>query len=453
MKLNFNLLFAVLSMTSVVMTPIAAQSQSSERSPELSSKSSAEQRALYQLCSRSPFNSRCAGLNIPVVLDVRLGEQSSCVLRLGNRLEQGDCKLNPTDTGLTLYMETGEPVELLERKRGTIEVKIPNNRIFSLNSQNWVKTYRFELGYAHTENGSKNQTAFLEILGDNELNAWLTPKLNVQPLSPEKFPTMTATGDVAASVKQLLETKECVGCNLAGADLQGAKLSEANLEGANLQGANLQGAKLERAYLVGANLDQANLSQARLTYANLTLSSLQETLLQEAELTAVNLQGATAQGANFTEAKMVAPAMLQGINLSNANLQNANLQGAMLANANLDSANLQGADLSDIRVNSSGLVDRYTFAEAALSYFALGALGVALGAMNQQGVPFSTNLQGANLSNANLTGANLEDVLLQNANFSNATLKDAQVEDTDFAGANLCGAVMVGGDRATQGCP
>jgi uncharacterized protein YjbI with pentapeptide repeats len=422
--------------------------------PLVAHSSDRSDRELYQLCSRSPFNSRCAGQNIPILLEVRSGVLSNCVLHTGSQIEAGVCKLNQTTTGLTIYREIGEPVALLNNQRGTQAVTIENDRVFSLNQQVWGKTYRLELGFANaSEEATQNRTAFLEIIGDDELAAWSKPLLNLPPLSPERLPTGAQTGDVAASVRQLLETKKCVGCNLVGADLQNAKLSKANLEGANLRGANLQGANLQESYLVGANLNQANLTKARLNSANLTLSSLQDATLQEADLTAVNLQGATAQRSNFLGAKLTAPTMMYGINLTDANLQNAKLEGAMLANANLENANLTGADLSDTRLNSSGVVDRYTAGEALANFGAAGLLGVGLGALMQEGVQFVTNLQGANLSRANLTGAKLEDALVTNANFSNANFKDVKLDDTDLTGANLCGATMPDGDRATQGCP
>jgi uncharacterized protein YjbI with pentapeptide repeats len=441
--MNFKFSVLVLAFVTLAVAPFAAYGRENDL------------RTLYQLCSRSPSNSRCAGQNIPIPLLARTGELTSCVLRIGREVEQSPCKLNQTNTGLTLYLEVGKPVELLENQRGTKELTIASDRIFALNYQNWGKTNRAEIGYSRTPEGNaKNQTAFLEIIGDDELTAWLKPKLAVPLLSPDRLPSASSSStDVAAATKQLLETKECVGCNLQGANLQDAKLGDANLEGANLQGANLQGARLSGAYLVGANLDQANLTKARLNYANLTLSSLQEAVLEEADLQAINLQGANGQRANLNGAKLSAPAMLQGVNLANANLQDAKLEGAVLTNANLESANLQGADLSDTSITSSGLVDRYTFGEAALNFAAGGLLGVGLGALSQRGVQFRTNLEGANLTNANLTGANLEDAVLLNTNFSNANFKDVKLEDADLSGANLCGATMPNGDRSIQGCP
>ena len=92
-------------------------------------------------------------------------------------------------------------------------------------------------------------------------------------------------------VKQLLETKQCQGC-----DLSGANLSNANLEGANLSGANLR-----EAVLVGANLTNANLQRANLTRANLTNAKLTNVNLNDANLTSatglVNREALAERGA------------------------------------------------------------------------------------------------------------------------------------------------------------
>ena len=78
-----------------------------------------------------------------------------------------------------------------------------------------------------------------------------------------------------AHVRQLIETGECAGCDLAMADLSqahliGADLRNANLKGANLTAANLEGADLTGANLKGANLTKVFASDASLNDTNLT---------------------------------------------------------------------------------------------------------------------------------------------------------------------------------------
>lgn len=62
------------------------------------------------------------------------------------------------------------------------------------------------------------------------------------------------------SVRRLIDTNECVGCDLSYIDLRNADLQDANLARANLRGANLAGADLEGADLRGADLRHANLN-------------------------------------------------------------------------------------------------------------------------------------------------------------------------------------------------
>ena len=267
MNLKIKSLLIALIVPSLAVSPLVVHSQE------------ANQRELYQLCSRSPFNSRCAGQNIPIPLSARLGESAGCTFVTGKTREANLCKVAQTETGLKLYIETGKPVALLDNQRGTNEVTIENDRIFALNYQIWGKTHRVEVGFLKPSDTPKeNRTAFLEVLGNEGITPLLKKQLTVPALSPERLSgtlSDSANGGVETLVKQLLDTKECVRCNLAGANLSGAKLAGANLEGANLQGANLEGANLEGAYLVGANLDKATLSKINLSHANLTLSSLQ----------------------------------------------------------------------------------------------------------------------------------------------------------------------------------
>lgn len=103
-------------------------------------------------------------------------------------------------------------------------------------------------------------------------------------------------------VRQLLASKQCQNCDLAGAglvmaDLSGADLTKANLAGANLSRANLSGANLRGANLSGVGLFGANLTGANLSGANLQNADLRHTYLVNAQLDGVNLNGINLQGA------------------------------------------------------------------------------------------------------------------------------------------------------------
>lgn len=116
-----------------------------------------------------------------------------------------------------------------------------------------------------------------------------------------------ATGAIAANpthFQQLLDTKNCPGCNLVGADLSGQDLVGANLVDANLRGANLSQANLNQAILVGADLTGADVTETKLRQANLL----------EAKLSAVDFHKADAQNAKFSQSNLFKD-NLQGLQL------------------------------------------------------------------------------------------------------------------------------------------
>ena len=72
-----------------------------------------------------------------------------------------------------------------------------------------------------------------------------------------------------ADLQKLMDTNECVKCDLSGANLEGANLSGANLVSAYLAGANLAYADLNGANLAGADLESARLGRFDLRGATL----------------------------------------------------------------------------------------------------------------------------------------------------------------------------------------
>jgi uncharacterized protein YjbI with pentapeptide repeats len=407
-------------------------------------------RELYILCSKFPLNSQCKGLEIPIPLDERSGEEAGCSLLSGNSNQSGKCKVVATEESLTVYLEDeeGEPIEFLDNQLPSLEIKIFFETVFAQNYQIWNKVHRLEFGYlVKPDSNQGNRTKFLTILTNENIPNSLNTQLSLTPTSAELLSQsqVNTLSNFSSPVQRLLETKECIRCDLRGADLAGANLNEANLEGASLQGANLQGTTLVRAYLVGANLSQANLTEAVLTGSNLTLASLTESSLEGADLSAANLQGANLQLANLKGAKLIAPTLIQDADLRNTNLEDANIQGANLERANLEGANLQGANLSDISIRLQDIPGNYSFGEFLLDL----AIGFPI---SNRGTKFYTNLRNVNLRNATLTGVNLEDALLDGADLSNANLSEAKLNDVDLSGANLCGATMSDGSTSNLGC-
>lgn len=404
-----------------------------------------------------------------------LSEEAQCQIQFGGQLRAGRCRITVTDdmvaaTIIAPRPETSDNVarELVRNRRAAngrledIEIEIPVNTIFSLNYQRWNEvsggflTFSVvNIDYAVVEAGfiaeptpeQPNRTNILKIVTDVEFAMTLKDMLdrtrpNSANLLTSVTSTATASEDVSERVKRLLETKECVRCDLRGADLAKADLDKANLEGANLQGANLSKAELNRAYLVGANLNEANLVDADLDQAKLLYASLVEANLTKAKLLEANLTNANLQAAILTEARLSAPTLMSGANLAGADLSNARLAGVDLAQANLAGANLENADLSDTTLQvQQGVTNA---GEAAVT--------ILLGTDGVKNFKFTTNLAGANLSGANLSQANLEEAVLTGANLSNANLNDAEIEDADLTTANLCGATMPDGTKSEQGC-
>lgn len=103
-------------------------------------------------------------------------------------------------------------------------------------------------------------------------------------------------------LSQLLSTKECPFCDLAGSglvmsNLAGANLRGANLMNANLSQANLSGADLSGSDLRGASLYGANLSNTNLDGANLEGADLRNAYLYNSSLVDVSLERSYVQGA------------------------------------------------------------------------------------------------------------------------------------------------------------
>ena len=411
-----------------------------------SSSLATEEVDLFSLCSKFPQNSKCKNFEAPIPLKERVGEEASCQLFLGDFQKNAACKIDLENNTLTFYQEQGDKIERLDDKRMSVEYSIPLTRIFLVNSQIWNGIHRWEISYLEdAEAETKNTSNTLIVLTNEELanaiaqnlyNRTLNDSLDMLARSQEA--SIVNDPDTDRQVRQLLETKECIGCNLQNADLSNADLERANLESANLAGANLEGINLESAYLVGANLEGANLNVAELSGAIFTLASLNNATLVAANLQATNLHGADLRQADLTEATLRAPAFLQEANLTNANLTNADLRGANFYRANLTQANLQSANLRDTNVKLKDIPNNYTAGEAALDYI----IGVPIFGLSNSGVDFKTNLTEANLSHANLSEARLEQVYVTDANFSNANFTEAKIESVELEEANFCGATF-----------
>jgi uncharacterized protein YjbI with pentapeptide repeats len=164
-------------------------------------------------------------------------------------------------------------------------------------------------------------TAFLLLVIGFSLLDQPNAKAQTQPPLLDTQFTPAPINSVTANVRHLLETNECVGCDLSKANLQSVNLQAANLEGANLYKADLEKANLQSTNLQAVNLQGADLSAANIAGANLERANLFDADLEKANLQAANLQG--------------------------ANLQKADLQKTNLIDANIAGADFRGTDIEE----------------------------------------------------------------------------------------------------------
>jgi uncharacterized protein YjbI with pentapeptide repeats len=182
---------------------------------------------------------------------------------------------------------------------------------------------------SHSHSYCKRFSSIRVSLHSYPQNIGASMKLNILATIMFLIPIGLAAPSQAANphhIQRLLETKQCIGCDLSGANLSGADLREANLGSADLYGANLQGADLQGANLTDAQLDNANLDGANLRDVTLQWTNLEGANLQRTDLSSVNLEWA---------------------HLVSTDLREANLKQAKLNTFDLESVNLCGATMPD----------------------------------------------------------------------------------------------------------
>ena len=407
MKINFSRVWISLTITALFCSGSIAKGET------IVTVGKGREIDLYTLCSKFPYNSLCKGFDVeqPVALQDRSGEEARCSLISVNTNQFSRCKVNATENGLALYLEQGKPLEILDQQLTTREVIIPvedvalvnvlqseRNRapmrillplptaivgVAALNAitSNPGEISEIIIGFK-TGSGLDTgiltyTTIFIETEKEVALRERLQELIGQDPralIHPETTRSKKLKSKLLA---QLLETNECIGCDLRGVDLQKADLQDANLIGANLENANLEGANLEGANLRGANLRRANLAKAILRNVDLRTKSFIRTNLQNA-------------------------------NLSDTDLSKAELNGANLEKANLSNANLEKTKFGSIQI--------------------IGA---------EHSYKLFTILKEATLVNSNLTNADLDDANLIDANLIDANLIDVDLEDLNLCGATM----------------
>ncbi|NEO34340.1 MAG: pentapeptide repeat-containing protein [Symploca sp. SIO3C6] len=435
---------------------------------------------LYNFCSRFPLNPKCQGVDISPALENLAGELVDCSLALGDFQEFQKCKVLVTNEELTVYIEYGP---------GSKKMNFPLSRVFAIKYSEWQRVIRqpnqaqrqilsssseMEIGLTVAASETqKNRSNFLRLNSSASFGRKILRAIASTPKAAPKqqLQSLMASANGSSSpaqlrqsspqVKRLLETNECIGCDLRGASLEGVELEQANLEGANLQGVNLQQADLKGAYLVGANLQGAILTEADLSEAILVYASMEQAELDEIKLRGANLEGASLKDANLSGANLNSKGRkityLLRADLTNANLSNSSLEGVNFLRANLQGSNLEGANLSEIaqdrtlRFGKTPVHNRTVLNQANLSNANLRGTNLQSAQLTE------ANLRGADLSQANLKRANLSRAILSEARLINADLRgvdlsNAQLSNSNLEGSNLCGVEMPDGSISQQGC-
>lgn len=421
---------------------------------------------LYKLCSSFPFNSRCEGFEAPVPLDKRDGTQVNCGLDLSQVDASGDCRILIEDSTLIVYAEEGDPIEPLDNQKGSREIRVPFEQIFSTALRIWDREVDatsfliggdlyiqrneaeytgFERDYVPGDSDERegrgkedfaeiaidflespdtdgHRSNILRITSTEEFGAYLLEQLATGDIRAIRAHLTTPTVSIENARQQLIDTNSCIRCDLSGVDLSGVDLEKANLEGAILSNANLAEADLSEAYLVGADLRSANLTETDFSRAKLGLANLAGATMNTVDLHAASLPLA---------------------NLQDATLLKAELGGAHLAGANLVNANLSEADLTEF--TSTGFIPFLGLQRFRL-YANLRGADLSGSILSMADLDDAV-LSDAQLLGTSLDGANLNDVALRGANLTGAV-----VDDEALAEARLCGATMPNGDVFTEGC-
>jgi hypothetical protein len=79
---------------------------------------------LYRLCTAFPLNSRCEGYTPPVALKQRPGNEGICKVQAGETKNAGRCKILLTDELITIFVEEGDKLALLDDQRDTQEISV-----------------------------------------------------------------------------------------------------------------------------------------------------------------------------------------------------------------------------------------------------------------------------------------------------------------------------------------
>ena len=116
---------------------------------------------------------------------------------------------------------------------------------------------------------------------------------------------------IKQNISKLLESKQCVECNLMGSDLSGLNLSGVNLTGtkldnSNLRKTNFRGAKLQGVSMLGVALEETMFAGADLRETNFSDLDIDEVF------ESVEIIGTLFEGAKFKYGIICGPPPIKG---------------------------------------------------------------------------------------------------------------------------------------------
>lgn len=277
---------------------------------------------------------------------------------------------------------------------------------------------------------------------------------------------------IQINVQQLLKTKACPSCDLAGVDLSQSRLHQANLQGANLSGARLNLADLSGANLRQANLSRANLAGADLSYADFEGANLENVQLDGARFQETKIKGRSvnrlihadsAQAAvdehSITSQQLMANGAAQPTQTA---AQVPTVTKATTDNVEALPAPAAGSSTADAQPSDSMLQAIDTELPTRPSMPApksTPAAQVVEESVPGQGAPVNKSKQrmlermfekksciGCNLRDLDLADRDLSGFDLERADFSGSNLKEADLSEANLKGALFHGTQLQGAD-------
>ncbi len=165
---------------------------------------------LFNLCSRFPHNSKCEDYEAPIPLKNRLGDKAKCLISGQEEVE--DCRINLTEESITLYLETGVDLNILDGEKDTKEIEVPLTDIqsFTYSERKKIDT-GMVIAFGVYGLLSKKKTA--------TFNLRLKPSQETEENILTEKVTFVTKRDIGRDMRQFLEEKTNLNAEILDLDL------------------------------------------------------------------------------------------------------------------------------------------------------------------------------------------------------------------------------------------